>query len=139
MAEQRHGHHDHGDAQHEQSDVNIRAIFEFGAGLAVLGVVVALVVALLFGYLTRREERASVVPLYPLAVELGERVPPEPRLQINPRQDLKDLRAAEDEILHGYGWVDRNAGIVRIPINDAMRLTLERGLPSRPQAQDPGR
>ena len=78
-------------------------------------------------------------PLYPLAAEQGVRVPPEPRLQINPRQDLKDLRAAEDEILHGYGWVDRNAGIVRIPIDDAMRLTLERGLPSRPQAQDPGK
>jgi len=41
------------------------------------------------------------------------------------------MRAREDEILTTYGWVDRNAGIVRIPIDAAMKLTLERGLPAR--------
>ena len=39
-------------------------------------------------------------------------------------EDLRDLRAREDEMLDSYGWVDRNAGIVRIPIDEAMRLTL---------------
>ena len=63
IVEMRHGHHDDGDVQHEQSDVNIRAIFAFGAGLAVLGVVVALVVALLFGYLTRLRTSVGGTPL----------------------------------------------------------------------------
>ena len=34
-------------------------------------------------------------------------------------------------MLGSYGWVDKNAGVVRIPIDAAMKLTLERGLPAR--------
>ena len=49
------------------------------------------------------------------------------------------MRAAEDEILKGYRWVDRNNNIVRIPVADAMKLTLQRGLPSRQQAREPRR
>ena len=51
-------------------------------------------------------------------------MPPEPRLQTNPREDLSELRASEDELLDSYGWVDKNAGVVRIPIDEAMKLTL---------------
>jgi hypothetical protein len=115
---------------HEESDVNIRAIFGFGAGMIVAGIVVALAVFVLFGYLNSREG-AKVAPEYPLAVTQEDRLPPEPRLQINPREDLRNLRANEDAILSGYGWVDKNAGIVRIPIDEAMKLTLQRGLPAR--------
>ncbi len=68
---------------------------------------------------------------YPLAASQDARLPPEPRLQTNPRQDLKDMRAQEDALLHSYGWVDKNAGVVRIPIDEAIKLTLERGLPAR--------
>jgi hypothetical protein len=45
-----------------------------------------------------------------------------------------DFRRQEDAVLSGYGWVDKNAGTVRIPIEEAMRLTVERGLPSRADA-----
>ena len=72
-------------------------------------------------------------PKYPLAVGESPRVPPEPRLQRFPREDIMKLRIGEEAALHQYGWVDRNAGIVRIPIDEAMKLTLERGLPARPQ------
>ncbi len=57
------------------------------------------------------------------------RLPPEPRLQTNPREDLRDLRAQEDAILNSYGWVDRAAGSVHIPIDRAMEIVLERGIP----------
>jgi hypothetical protein len=118
------------EVHHETSDVDIRAIFGFGGGLIVVAAVIHFVVWLLFGYFTSRE--ALRVPSeYPLAVSQGERTPPEPRLQTAPREDLRELRAAEDTALGSYGWVDRNAGIVRIPIDEAMRLTLERGLPAR--------
>ena len=43
-------------------------------------------------------------------------------------------REREDELLGSYGWVDRNAGVVRIPIDQAKRLLLERGLPVRASA-----
>jgi len=72
--------------------------------------------------------------IYPLAVLEDDRLPPEPRLQTNPKQDLADLRAAEVTVLTGYSWVDRNNQVVRIPVADAMRLTLQRGLPSRQDA-----
>jgi hypothetical protein len=43
------------------------------------------------------------------------------------------LQAHEDELLNNYGWVDQDAEVVRIPIERAMELLLERGLPTRPQ------
>ena len=70
-----------------------------------------------------------------------ERLPPEPRLQlapghqIHPLDDLKRLRADEDALLHSYGWVDRNAGIVHIPIERAKELLVRRGLPVLPDGQ----
>ena len=116
---------------HEESDVDIRAILGFGAGLIVIAVLINLVTYVLFRYFDSREAR-RVTPQYPLALAQEKRVPPEPRLQTDPRQDLADLNAKEDETLNSYGWVDRNAGIVRIPIDEAIRLTLQRGLPARP-------
>jgi hypothetical protein len=118
------------DVSHEHSDVNIRAIFGFGAALLVVAAVVHLLIYVLFGYFNSREGRQAPAA-YPLAASESHREPPEPRLQTDPRQDLADLRSREDEQLSSYGWVDKNAGVVRIPIDAAMKLTLERGLPAR--------
>jgi hypothetical protein len=119
------------DTQHEESDVNIRAIFGFALGLLVVAAAVHIVIYFLFVLLSHRATAASAVRTYPLSVGQEDRVPPEPRLQTNPKQDLRDLRAAEDQILNGYRWVDRNAGVVGIPVTEAMKLTLQRGLPAR--------
>lgn len=124
--------------QHEESDVNIRSIFGFGIGLFVVAVVIHVAIYVLFVFFTNQEAKANASPQYPLAAGQESRLPPEPRLQTNPRQDLQDLRAQEDATLNGYSWVDRNAGVVRIPIADAMKLTLQRGLPARPQAPQNG-
>jgi len=118
------------DVHHEQSDVDIRAVLAFGVALIVAAVFINFAVWILFKYFDSREARQAPAQ-YPLAATQGTRVPPEPRLQTNPRQDLADLRAREDETLTTYGWVDRNAGVVRIPIDEAIKKTLERGLPSR--------
>jgi hypothetical protein len=122
-------HPDNPKVHHEESDVNIRAILAFGGGLIVVAAVIHLLVFALFQFFDSREA-IKLTAEYPLAVG-QERVPPEPRLQTNPRQDLADLRAKEDAVLQSYGWIDRNGGVVRIPIDAAMKLTLERGLPSR--------
>jgi hypothetical protein len=127
-----HGPH-HDDVAHESRDINFRAVQAFAAGLLLLGVVVYFVVWLFLGYL--RKENTTGQLEYPLAVGQEDRLPPEPRLQANPRQDMRDLRESEDERLKTYGWVDRNAGVVRIPIDEAMKLTLQRGLPSRPATE----
>ena len=115
---------------HEESDANVNAVFAFGAGLTIACGTILLIVWLLFGFLSNREA-GSRVREFPLAADQQNRLPPEPRLQTNPRQDLIDLRASEDAVLNAYGWVDKGAGVVRIPIGEAMKLTVQRGLPAR--------
>ena len=117
-------------ARHEESDVNVRGVLAFAAGLLVTAVVIQFMVWSLFVYFSGREA-ARVVPEYPLAAGEQTRVPPEPRLQTNPREDLRALRAREDAVLNSYGWVDKTAGVVRIPIDEAIKLTVRRGLPVR--------
>ena len=122
---------------HEESDVDIAAIFKIGTGLIILAAVIGVVVWLLFGYFDGREA-ANAGVRHPLAAGHELRLPPPPRLQVTPRQDLRDLRAREDQVLNSYQWVDRSAGIVRIPIAEAMKLTVARGLPVR-QSPEPGK
>ncbi len=117
-------------AGHEATDVQIRSVLLFGAGLLLAGIAIHFMVWLLFLYFSAREA-IRVPPEYPLASGRVEQLPPEPRLQTNPREDLKLLRMREDEILNGYAWVDKSAGIVRIPIEEAMKATLKHGLPTR--------
>jgi hypothetical protein len=120
------------EVHHEESDVNIRAIFGFGVGLMLAVAFVCFVLWVLFRYFEARERR-NVAHEFPLAAQQENRLPPEPRLQTNPRADLADLRAEEEKALQTYGWADKNASVVRIPIEQAMKLTVERGLPARPQ------
>ena len=115
---------------HETSDASVGAVFAFGLALMIAGGIVLFLVWLLFGYFKGREA-GSGAPEFPLAIEQQNRLPPEPRLQTNPKQDLIDMRAKENETLYSYGWVDKTRGVVRIPIDEAMKLTVERGLPSR--------
>jgi len=56
---------------------------------------------------------------------------PGPNLQLNPREDLVALRAREQARLTSYGWVNREEGVVHVPIERAMELLLEQGLPVR--------
>jgi hypothetical protein len=63
-------------------------------------------------------------------------LPPPPRLQTYPFQDLKDLHREEDRLLNTYEWVNKSAGTVRIPIGRAIDLMAERGLPYRQGGAD---
>jgi hypothetical protein len=123
-------HTDNPAVHHEESDVNIRAILGFAGGLLVFAIVIHVAMWGLFR-LFEAQSSHQEQPTYPLAAKQEQRLPPEPRLQINPKQDLADLRTAEETTLTTYGWVDRNAGVVRIPIEQAMKLVIERGLPAR--------
>jgi hypothetical protein len=93
--------------------------------------------AAIYGVLLFLDRREAVTTIdFPLAV--GEtRTPPGPQLQTRPRDEMHALRARDIETLSSYGWVNRELGVVRIPIDVAMRLTLERGLPSRADAPAP--
>ena len=124
---------DHGRG-HETRDVSIRNLIEFGAALIVLIIVGLLASEGVLRYFEVRQ------PLGPPAspFENVRTLPPAPRLQVAPVEDLARYRAAQDSALNSYGWVDQKAGVVRIPIDRAINLLLERGLPARARAAQQG-
>lgn len=124
----------------EPDHVDVKAIVNFGAGLTVVAIAAHLLMLLMFNVMSNQSDAAEPPRMYPLATlptepkvpgDTSGDLPPEPRLQSDPKKDLADLRSAEEQILNSYGWVDRNNNVVRIPIAEAMKLTLQRGLPAR--------
>jgi hypothetical protein len=85
----------------------------------------------LFGKQTSREERRQEGSVASPEIARTRTEFPPPRLQIAPRDDLRALRERENAELNSYGWVDKSAGVVRIPISRAMQILSERGLPVR--------
>ena len=126
------------EAKHQPiSDVDAWSVIKFGLGLVFACLLVYLSMSYLWNYFNDREARSETPPS-PLISSDTLRLPPEPRLQlspghkIHPLEELKQLRASEDVLLNSYGWVDQEAGTVRIPIDLAKQLILEKGLPSSP-------
>jgi hypothetical protein len=112
---------------HETRDADIRSLVIFAAVLA------GTVLLVMWGMMRMFQYFGATQSLGPPASPFVDArpLPPQPRLQVEPRIDLNQLRAGEDALLHSYGWVDRNAGVVRIPIERAMDLVVEKGLPVR--------
>jgi hypothetical protein len=117
---------------YEHTDANVWIIVKFVFWLAISAVIIHIGLGLLYALLIERAEETGEQP-YPLAA-LGGRLPPTPRLQQFPRNELYQFREGEEAFLEGYGWMNKDAGVVHIPIEEAMRLMVERGLPSRTPA-----
>jgi hypothetical protein len=105
----------------------------------------------LYWYLDRRfqAEQKPISPLVAHAPNDTRRIPPQyngdydkflkenfpaPQLEVNERTEINDQRLHEEETLSTYDWIDQKAGTVRIPIDRAMELMAQRGLPVRTQA-----
>jgi hypothetical protein len=123
---------EHPGPHYETRDASARGLVMFGIGLFATLVLVAVLTAWLFGYFAKSQSLGP--PASPF--ENVRVLPPQPRLQVHPRQDLLRLRENESAELESYGWIDQKNGIVHIPIERAMDLTAQRGLPARqPNAQ----
>ncbi len=110
-------------------DLEFGATVEVALGLILLTAAWGLVLSRLS---PRFEIRASANQSSPTVVDANAaKLPPEPRLQANAVEDLRQMRAVEDQVLNSYGWVDRKKGVVRIPIDRAIELLAQRGLPGR--------
>jgi len=109
-------------------DVSIRAVLSFGFWLAV-GLIASAAAMLILLRALEKKERAADRKLSPMVAASLARTPPEPRLEPYPLAPRAKLRAEEEEILTTYGWVDKDRGLVRVPIDRAMELLVERGLP----------
>lgn len=131
----------HPEVEYEHSDLSALGILAFLAGLAIVGLVMHIILAGMFSYLdtyTKRHEQATN-PLAPAtALDLRNPAPsvanefPLPRLETNELGQLNDQRLQEENILNTYGWVDQKAGVAHIPIERAMQLLAQRGLPVAP-------
>jgi len=121
-------------AAYEPTDVDSGIAAKFAIWLVVSAVVIHVGLWGLFRFYANYETAQQPMPTYPLAAARGQgsRLPPMPRLQGKPVEDIARFRAEEEQLLRGYSWVDEEAGIVRIPIEEAMRQVIARGLPSRP-------
>jgi hypothetical protein len=129
----------------EHEDLSPNGVFYFLAGLALLGLVIYLLMFGMFRVLDSYA-RAHQPPLSPLATPQADtrsvthentQTFPQPRLEENERMQLGPFIEEQDQKLATYDWVDKNKGTVRIPIDRAMELIVERGLPVRPQGASP--
>ena len=114
-----------GAVRHEKRDANLRAIAMFGGVLflTIAGVLIGM--RFLFFHFAKEQSLGTRQTPFANARVL----PPEPRLQTNPRRDLEKYMAAQKRELTTYGWVDRQNGVVRVPIDRAMRILLKQGFP----------
>jgi hypothetical protein len=108
----------------EPKDISIRGVLVVAA---ILAATIALSAAALGGLVWLFESMANRPAVSPL--ERSEVVPPEPRLNPRPAQQLVAIHRREDGVLQSYGWVDRETGIAHIPIDKAMAILAERGWP----------
>jgi hypothetical protein len=120
---------------YERKDVDVRALFIIAFLLLLSCVAIFIVVTLMMHYFKVHEP--AVTAGQPNIPVTRAREFPQPRLLIKPGASLADLRAAEKSDLSSYGWIDRGSGVARIPIDRAMQLLLERGLPDVGAGQTP--
>ena len=105
---------------YERTDVAVGVPTRFLMGLVILVAAAIFLMKAVFGFFTAQHVKTDAPPS-PMASELPSE-PPLPRLQKTPGQDLSKLRETEKEALGNYGWVEQNAGVVRIPIDRAVAL-----------------
>jgi hypothetical protein len=74
-------------------------------------------------------DRRHAAPPPPMAEAARQQAPLEPSLQAAPAEDMDAMRAAENKTLQHGGWVDQGHGTVRVPIDVAIEVLAERGLP----------
>jgi hypothetical protein len=131
-----------GDVGYEHQDLRAGGIIYFMLALVVVTIICLFGIRGLYSFLDRREKAAQpalsplvtnvpedtrhIAPGYPQAVF------PSPKLEEDERGQLNGIRLPEEQTLYSYGWVDEKAGTIHIPIERAMDLLVQRGLPVRP-------
>jgi hypothetical protein len=136
------------EVEFEREDLAPRPIFIFLITLTAICVLVYFILRGMYSYLDAYEGRHQPPqsPLVPQTrADTRAVMPdditkfPQPRLETTEPLEINDFRLQEEKTLNSYGWVDQQAGVVHIPIDRAMQLLAQRGLPTRPQAGTPPR
>lgn len=120
-------------AAYEASDARPRPLLLFALGLVVL-LAGALAVC---AWLARRWSAEESQRDEPHPMKPFREGPTAPLLQAVPTAELRAHRKEEAERLNTYGWVDQPNGIAHIPIERALELVAEHGIPAPPQLPEP--
>ena len=121
-------------------EIDVRGILWTGIALVALALVAHLLMWWMLRGFSRFDEKRDV-RLTPIEAASPQKPPPEPRLQVNPNEDMRLMREEEDRLLGEAGWVNRQQGIVRLPVEVAMEEILSRGVSAAqpaPQPSSPG-
>jgi hypothetical protein len=138
------GHGTNGEPRHdtvayEARDVQVRTIYWYLFSLAV-ATILAFAAAIVILHATTKMVADSDAPMLPMRKELTDQqrmaraFPPEPRLQgvpghnADPQQDLRDKIEADTAANEQLRWIDQNSGIAQIPVSEAMKLIVEKGV-----------
>lgn len=118
-------------AKYEHTDIDVNVGYKFGLWLTVSMLIsIGIVTGAFYFFEGQQNSANALAQKYPLAV--GQvKAPPAPNLQNQPFKDLYMLRQAEAEKMSNYGWIDRDGGIARLPIDRAIDAMLEKGFPAR--------
>lgn len=122
------------EAGHEERDASVRVIIYVGIGFVLVALLLHVTLAWFFRYMAggTGAETTDIskisAPEHGLAVRITpDTLPPYPRLMVNEPGDLRSVQQGWRKQLHSYGWVDRKAGVVHIPIDRAMDIIANQG------------
>jgi hypothetical protein len=127
--------HDRGPG-YERRDARISGLVQFAFWMAMVLLVTLVGMKLTFDYFKKVQPLGATTS--PMVKEGQQVLPPPPRLQVQPHLELSDFCAAQQQDVSSYAWIDRQGSVVQIPVDRAMDLVLQRGLPSRPASEAPG-
>jgi hypothetical protein len=109
--------------KHQGTDIRFSGVLEAAIGFVVVFALILVGVWVFYRSFRLADMQRDVRRTF---VESKPPVPPEPRLQVNPQADLQEYLQNQREALTSYGWISRPEGRVRIPIDRAMELVVER-------------
>jgi hypothetical protein len=119
-------------AKHEHTDIDPKIGYQFALWLAIsMFMSFGIVYGTFWLFEGRARQADKDMQKYPLSAAMPLKEPPLPNLQKQPFKDIYLLHQGEDEKLMSYGWVDKDGGVTRIPIDRAMDVMLQRGFPAR--------
>ena len=122
-------HHTNGEG-HETKEVSVPFVFVSLSALIIGTFLVSLLVIGIFQFFKSTYHPEQV------AKESVQVVPPEPRVEEHPAQQLQTIRTREDHILSTYALIDKNQGIVRVPIDRAIDMLAQKGVPTHNYLDD---
>ena len=123
------------DVAFESSDIDTRTILSYLLYLA-LSVAAAFAVSVFVFKFTSKLAADSDTPMAPVHQGVGATMPPEPMLQgipghtTDPQLDMRDKREKDEAANEKLDWINKQAGIAKIPVDEAMKLIVTKGLPA---------